>query len=129
MFEVFILGVFFAFFLVTALMAIMLRNRMRANPECLEYDAPLKEIAGILFKKNKSGILSFSPLVSILFFSTFFLLFSQPFFNLFKPKEDINPELVEYIKNTGGMEAWKQMSPAQLEAYEKKIKELEANKH
>lgn len=119
----------FAFFLGAASMGIILRNRVRANPDYLGHDARQKKYADIFFKKNNSGVLSFQPLVLVVFFSTFFLLFSQPFFNMFKTKDNINPELVEYIKNTGGIEAWKQMSPAQLEAYDKKIKELEANKH
>lgn len=116
-------------FIVCVSFGLIIRNRLRTNPDVLEKNPELKRAAGFFFIKNKAGTFSYSPHALLVFFVTFFAFFSGPFFSAFHKEENINPDLVEYIKNTGGIDAWKKMSPAQLEEYKKKIQELVAAKH
>lgn len=139
-----------AAFLFSAVIAVMLRNKLRKTEalcdpvlrksEKLLADSGLAASLGfagkdagsmdrlfaMMFRRNKSGVISFQPLAVLLFASLFICIF--PFNSVFHAKNQTNPKLLQYWEQIGGQDGFNKMSSAQKDEAKEKIESLLSDK-
>lgn len=139
-----------AAFSFSAVIAVMLRNKLRKTDalcapvlrksEKLLADSGLAASLGfagkdassmdrlfaMMFRRNKSGVISFQPLAVLVFASWFICFF--PFNSVFHVKDKTNPKLLQYWEQVGGQDGYNKMSSAQKDEVNKKMESLLSDK-
>lgn len=139
-----------AAFSFSAVIAVMLRNKLRKTDalcapvlrksEKLSADSGLAASLGfagkdassmdrlfaMMFRRNKSGVISFQPLAVLVFASWFICFF--PFNSVFHVKDKTNPKLLQYWEQVGGQDGYNKMSSAQKDEVNKKMESLLSDK-
>lgn len=86
----------------------------------------MDRLFAMMFRRNKSGVISFQPLAVLLFASWFICLF--PFNSVFHAKDKTDPKLLQYWEQVGGQDGYNKMSSAQKDEVNKKMESLLSDK-
>lgn len=86
----------------------------------------MDRLFAMMFRRNKSGVISFQPLAVLLFALWFICLF--PFNSVFHAKDKTNPKLLQYWEQVGGQDGYNKMSSAQKDEVNKKMESLLSDK-